>query len=605
MIGKSKFPRFLKKMEKAKNSEPLAVGVYVEGMNLQAVWLENYQGQVQFLDAENIVLPESLDSEDCKNKLVEEKFSESTPIDITSEIQKLDALDPDLEMADEPAETIEDKLTDITSEIETENLSDDEIEDENHNGISIIRDILNRYPNRKLRIALSIPEPQVYYSYFDTTWGLSGKKLNKKIVEELVKQKPDNEAIKPEAMHNLELADASLMTLARDQEIGLLNIIDKLRGSLKIRLPQISVVESAEISIINLVKENYSFQENETSVIVYVGNEFSRLIFMDGDNLSHIAPIISEGIELFFPSEEALSELANKIRSRLLLEQDNLNISQVNNIILTSGACRKEFEKAFLEWFDKDVSIEPIKLPNLENISGDKKIVTDLPKFAIALGAAWRAIDSSNNGFYNVDLIPFKIREEQKVLKLGAFGWTLFILIPLLTFLFTLKISQFGRTVGNMENRLNQKKAGLVYLQDINTKVEIENKKYNYYVGTFGVLDSLVVGTYTWSCFLSHVTAKAKDVGNIWITEISKFGPAQATLKGYAMNRKKIPAFSDSLSNGVLKQVQIQEIDKKTVFSFEIKAEVKDRRPIFNKVVLAEAVSSEVASSEKGETNIK
>lgn len=594
---------FLKKINAAKNSEPLALGLYVEGLSLHAVWLEKHEGQVQFLDAENIILPESLDVEDDEPKISEgtnEIETNEEPLDISSELDKMNAIDPDLEVMDEPEENVEDGPTDITMEIEAET-ADDGMERDEFQSYTIIRDLLNKYPNRKLKIGLSIPEPQLYYTHFDSTWGLTGKKLNKKIVGELLKQKQGSEAIKPEAMHNLELADSSLLTLTRDSEIGLLTVIDKLRGNLDIRMPQVSVVESAEISLVNLVKENYSFQENEVSVIVYVGTEFSRLIFMQGNKLSHIAPIIGEGIELFFPSEEALSELVNKIRSRMLLQQDNLNISQVHNIILTGGACRKEFEKAFFEWFEEDVKIEPLSLSNLENLTGNKKEFNDLPNYANALGAAWRAIDSSKNGFYNVDLIPFKIREEQKVLKLGAIGWTLLALIFLLTFFFTLKIGQLGQTTGNLESKLLQKKSELAYLQDINTKVEIENKKYTYYVNTFGVLDSLVVGTYTWSSFLKTVTAEAEEVGNIWITEISRFGPKSATLKGYAMDRKKIPAFSDSLANSLLKQVLIQEINSKTVFSFEIEAEVKDRRPEFKNIVMAEAASG---NAEKGDSPV-
>lgn len=596
----TKLNNTINKLKRSENNDSLALGLFVDGLSLQAVWLEKYQGQFRLVDAEKIVLQESFDSEKTEKEIESEKIIESAPIDITSEIKKLDALDPDLEMTEKSDEHKDEEAADINPEIEDDYFADDEFEEEPHNNFTIIRDLLNRYPNRKLKIAVSIPEPQLYYSHFDSTWGLSGKKLNKKIVEELLKQKSDSEVIKPETMHNLELMDGSLMSIVRQPEIGLLNIIDTLRNNLEIRMPQVSVVESAEVSLVNLVKENYSFSEEETSVIVYVGNEFSRIIFMKGNKLSHISPIISEGIEQFFPSREALNELANKIRSRLLLEQDNLSISDVDNIILSGGACREEFDKAFHEWFDENVNIQSVHLLNLENLTGENRIVDDLPNFAVPLGAAWRAIDLSNNNFYHVDLIPFKIREEQKVLKLGAIGWTLFVLIPLLTFFFTVKIIQFGKTVDNMQNSLKQKQSELSYLQDLNTKLEIEKKKYNYYVNTFGVLDSLVVGTYTWSTFLKDVTEKAEHVGKVWITEISKFGKGRATLKGYAMNRNKIPAFSDSLQNSVLKQVLIQEINNKTVFSFEIEAEVRDRRPDFKKMLVAEAVASEENSeSEK------
>ncbi len=591
------YMKFFKKIIKAQRIEPLALGLYVEGVCLQAVWLQKNQGQIQLLDAETIVLPEVMDTVQEKSELTTKNIStvpETSPMDITSELDKINLIDSELEAGDDPFKPSDDEPTDITAEFNVENVMDDEKEDKDYDIISIIRNLLIRYPDRKLKIAISIPEPQLYYSHFDTRWGISGRKLKKRIVEEILKQKPGAENIKPEAMHNLELADGSLMTIARDSEIGLITMIDELRGRLDIRMPEITVVESAEISIVNLVKENYTFAENAISVIVYVGTEYSRLIFMKENQLSHIAPIISEGIEPFYSSDEILTELATKIRSRLLLEQDNLNISQIDNIILTGRACKIQFKNVFFEWFGTDVNIDRLKLATSEN---DQKIEKDVPNYAIAYGAAWRAIDSINNEFYNVDLIPFKIREEQKVFKLGTTGWILFALIPLLTFFFTLKISHLNRSVKNYETTLTQKKSELIYLQDLSAKVEMENRKYNNYVNTFSVLDSMLVGTYTWSSFLNDITVKAENVGNVWITEISRFGPGRAILKGYAMDRKKIPAFADSLHGSVLKQVQIQEINYKTVFSFDIELQVKKRRPDYKKKVAADSAVSELPVS--------
>ena len=66
------------------------------------------------------------------------------------------------------------------------------------------------------------------------------------------------------------------------------------------------------------------------------------------------------------------------------------------------------------------------------------------------------------------------------------------------------------------------------------------------------------------------------------LTDIYKLATARAMLRGYAMDRKKIPAFCDSLTNSVLKQVQIQEINNRTVFSFEVETDVKEQRPEFD-----------------------
>ncbi|MFZ5515115.1 MAG: hypothetical protein ACOY90_00655 [Candidatus Zhuqueibacterota bacterium] len=584
----------LKNRSRTANPEPIILGLYAEGLNLQAVWLEKQQYRVLWLGAENIVLPEPLELAIANNPPHSEKPAQSAPDDGFSEIQQIDALYPDLEPAHE-LDGMADAPEDITTEIEANLGSEHLAESEKHTNASVIRGLLNRFPDRRLKIAIPIAEPQVYYTRFESDWGLTSKKLSRKIGDELLKQKSNSDSIKPDAMDTLKFDDGSLLVITRDPEIGLLSVIDQVRGSLDVRMPQISVVESAEISMVNLVKGNYPLQEKEITVIVYVGNEFSRLIFLEGERLSHIAPIISEGIELFFPRHEALMELAQKIRSRLLLEQDNLNIGQIHRIILAGNAGRKEFQEVFLEWFEKDVIIAPVEFPNLDMEVGIKTMAHDVPKYAIPLGAAWRATESSDNSDYHVDLTPFKIREEQKVLKLGPVGWTLFALIPLLTFVCTLKISQYGQVCSQMQRTIIQKKSELTYLQDVAARVDTEKQKYAGYVNSFGIIDSLVIGTYTWSAFLSDVTTRADIIGNIWITEISKFGTGRATIKGYALDRTKIPAFSDLFSHCVLKQVQVQEIDGKTVFSYELETDVIERRPYFDKATVAEPAHEKTA----------
>jgi len=572
----------LKNRSRAAKKEPIVLGLYAEGLSLQAVWLEKQQGRATWLGVENIVLPETLE-------LASDRHA-PPPDNCTYQEDG---------MAEAPE--------DITPEIEAELVAGQEAEPEpeKHTSDSIVQGLLNRFPDRRLKIAIPIPEPQVYYTRFESAWGLDGKKLNRKIFQELMKQKASSDSIKPDAMDMMTFDDGSLLVITRDPDIGLVSVIDRVRGNRDIRMTQIAGVESAELAIVNLVKGNYALTEKEISVIVYVGHEFSRLIFLQGDRLSHIAPILSEGVELFFPAHEALMEMAQKIRSRLLLEQDNLNIGHIHRIILAGNAGRKEFEEVFHEWFEEEVAIAPVMLPNLDIEAGVSSQANETSKYAIPLGAAWRAADSTNTGYYHVDLTPFKIREEQKVLKLGAVGWILFGLIPLLAFVCTLKISQLGQMYSQVQHTISQKESELTYLQDVAARVDTEKQKYTGYVNSFGIIDSLVIGTYTWSAFLSDVTTRADIIGNIWITEISKFGAGRATIKGYALDRTKIPAFVDSFVNSVLKQVQVQEIDSKIVFSYEMETDVIERRPHFDKADGMETTLEKTAQAMESESMVR
>ena len=54
-------------------------------------------------------------------------------------------------------------------------------------------------------------------------------------------------------------------------------------------------MDTNEISLVNLARKNFHFHDpNEISVIIQVETEFSRIIFMKGDDLYTVSPIINE-----------------------------------------------------------------------------------------------------------------------------------------------------------------------------------------------------------------------------------------------------------------------------------------------------------------------
>lgn len=439
---------------------------------------------------------------------------------------------------------------------------------------SLLHEILSHYPSKKYKVAISLPDPQTFYTYFNTDWGLNEKKLKDKVIEELSRERSDSKKIKTEAVNILRLADESLMVITRDAEVGILNLLETLKDSMENRLPKISFVESAEISLVNLVKRNYDFGEAEITVIIYVGHEFSRFIFMQGNLLLHISPIIGEGADSFLVFGASLSEFVNTIYSRLLLETDDLNLNKINNVILAGEAREAVLKSLLVDLFPEKVNIEEIKFVNLDTFGVSEQIVKMLPHTAIALGAAWRSLDETNPSLYQVNLIPSKIREEQKIFKLSAFGWILLALIPVFTLFFTKQFIEHDHELKHLKNQRHQMNAELMGLQKIKTSLDSRMEKLNYYTSTFGVLDSLIVGTDIWSQLLQKVAREAKQVGGIWLTELETLGTNSVLLKGYSLTRSKIPVFCNAIENATLQQVQVQEIRERTVYNFAIEARI-------------------------------
>ncbi len=516
-----------------KYSGKLAVGIFAEGDYLHMVCLAKREKKIELVDVQRVKLATRLE-----NVVVEEEI-------LTEALANI---------SDEPIPI------DLTAETPSQEIDMTAPKEESEDNVALLESALYKYPSRKYKVAISVPEPQIYYAYFGRDWGLDGEKLKKKVLEELSKENAEAGLLTPDAVYVHRLADGRLMAIVRDSEISVLNLFTRMSELNQTRPPRIAFVESAEISLVNLIRANYRFAEEEISVVVYVGNEFSRLIFFQGNNIYNVSYIIGAGLD----SEN----IAHTIYSRILLEQDNLNLPHINNVILTGEAYEIDLKNFLKRKMSAKIEVDYIRLPAL-NVVGIDPIFA---RFAVAIGAAWRVLDHSNSNLLPMNLLPMTIRDGQKRFKLGVSGWILLTILPLITFFSTVKISQEHRFLTQLEVKQQALQSDLDYLKAIEKKVQEEQAKLAYYDKAFGVLDSMLVGSKTWSSFLLNSARLAKTIGGIWITEVKTLNNNQAVITGYSLSRARIPRFANALNRATLNRVEVKSIRDRTVYYFEILA---------------------------------
>lgn len=513
-----------------------AVGIFAEGLFLQVACLAKKGNKIRLVDAEIIELAERMETVEAGKDFVLE------PADVL------------------PDGTLPEELTNSLSAPDLI-FSEPEEEKEKDN-VEILQDALGKYASKKSHLAVSLAEPQIYYAYFNTDWNLQGEKLKRKIIEELSKERRGAEVLKPEDLHVIKLPDGRIMAVVRDTEVNLLHLLKNNQKN----FGNISFVESAEISLVNLLLENYIFEETEISVVVYLGNEFSRLIFLLGNDIFNISYIIGAGLD----SEN----ISNTIYSRILLEQDNLNLPKLHNIFLTGEALEADLESFLRTQLPENINIDYVKFNNLE-IAGIDPL---LSRYAITIGAAYRALETRKNSFCQVDLTPRDIKESQKKFKLGLFGWFLFLLIPLLTLFTTVKTNFQHRQLTQIENQVKFNKSELAHLQEIEMRLNVQRNKIANFDKAFGILDSLTAGTKTWSTFVKKLADQCRRIGQIWLTDFNNDGKGKITLKGYSLYRNRIPVLAKVLNNASLKKVEVQDIRDLKVYNFEIELMLSEEK---------------------------
>ncbi len=197
-------------------------------------------------------------------------------------------------------------------------------EREGQNNAAVLLSVLTDLPSSKYTLSYALSEPAVTYQEFESDSGLKGSKLKKHIAQELSTMRSSAPVL--DALDFIPTAQGGLLSVVRENGMQLYALLDEIKPFIGNRIPKIQLIDSADTALIGLVRSCYELQDEEVSVLVYVGNDFSRLIFMQGKNYLHFAPIISEGY--------GSSNIENTIYSRILLEQDNIALTRIDRIIL-------------------------------------------------------------------------------------------------------------------------------------------------------------------------------------------------------------------------------------------------------------------------------
>ena len=424
---------------------------------------------------------------------------------------------------------------------------------------AVLLGLLSDYPVRKYSVTYSISEPSIYYHTLESDFGLKGKKLKERILNELKNVRPFQPAL--DAVDSIHTDEGNLLCVVREDGLSLINMLENVKGYIGNRIPNIPAIDTTDISLMNMVRLNYDLQPHEVSVIIYIGAEFTRLIFMRGSQLFQFAPILGEGYDS--------PNLHNTVYSRLLLEQDNLGIPRLTRVIL-AGDCRRVAFKDFLLQQLPDHEIDYLLAPNLDSSPLPAEQQEAISEFAVPIGAAWRVLDSSNTRLYRINLLPESVREGQRVFKLSWHGYLLLVLLFASAFLFTRSISTKVRDLKEQEVQLGIKQAQVAENQILSDSIEAVSAQRARYQTSLALYDSLVPGTDRWSRTLTQLSHGTEDLNSIWLTDLASGADGALMMNGFTVYRTRIPRLSAQFDQSILKEVNVQEIREQTVYRYKI-----------------------------------
>jgi Tfp pilus assembly protein PilN len=441
--------------------------------------------------------------------------------------------------------------------------------EEGNSNASVLLGLLNDVGSpRKYTISYAISEPAVTYQEFEGDFGLKGDKLKKKISQELAITRASAPAI--DAIDTIPTASGGLLSIIREDGLNIYELLSEVKPFMGGKVPNIKIIDSADTVLMEMVRTQYQPQPEEISVLIYVGHDFSRLIFMQGDNYLHFAPIISEGYES--------PNIENTIYSRILLEQDNIALTRIDRILLAGESHKVNLLEAIAPQFSSTL-VEYMKAPMLdlgefETLGGE--VVSE---YVIPIMTAWRALQPKIPGFYEINLIPRFVIEGQKVLALAWHGGLVVILLIATIPFFWLSIMERMSEIRRVKAELAQKQEKLTELDVFRQRRAALLSDINRYSNATTVYDSIAPGSDRWSRILHYLANSVEDLNSLWIYNLRVEG-RNIVISGRSIYRARIPRIASIFESATLREVRTITIRKKILYEFDIVVDRVDKYDI-------------------------
>lgn len=430
--------------------------------------------------------------------------------------------------------------------------------------VDVIYSLLRKFAARRVKVAFNVPPSQVSYQDLDTHLD-----YNKNVFKGTLKKKIEQWKQGFNAIDNVSVIsrkDGTLCNVSCEvKEPPILDILEQLNTFFKGNLV-LSLMDSNEVSLVNLAGNSYDFRDgSQLTVIIEIETEFSRIIFMKGDDILTVSPIIPESYN---------PDIFGIIYSKIIYELDNLNLPEVNNVLL-AGKASTNTAKAFFEKKFQDSKVGfIISQPLAENFSTQFSR-EDLSDYAIPISLAWKVLQKNETNFAPTNLLPSQVIERQKVLSLTLAGYLILVLLGISAFVLTWKITAKKLEVGSLKTsnktlveRINSSEETVKKVRELEDQIAKISKR-------LVLSDSLSYGSDRLLSFLDKLNSSVSYIKSAWVEEIQSTKDG-IVIKGLSMKRGDIPKLSDDLGRARINKLTRSDEGDKRLYSFEMAIDWKN-----------------------------
>ncbi|MBI9071874.1 MAG: hypothetical protein JEY94_09765 [Melioribacteraceae bacterium] len=415
-----------------------------------------------------------------------------------------------------------------------------------------------------------VSEPAVNYHIYNGEKLKDKKKLISAIISDIKEHK--GILVAPDSIDCIDFTDDSTLGVFLEGENSSVNTVNALAAVQNERFYKISTIKSAELSLGYYVSKTNKFFPEDYSLVIYTGREYSKLIFLEGQNFKHIGTSLDIGTENLHTYDVYFS--------KILLEMENGGIPRLDNVILCGEDTSENLILSFYGTFP-EANVTELKFDNIETSGLQDEITRNLSSYSIPISVATEYFAEQDDEYKGVNILPRHIKENQKFFQ---FGWHTIAMLPLLflaTFFFTYIIQSNSFELRNLNNEVNRLERLQVENQAKLDQISHYDSKISGFDKTQTILDSVSQGAEIWTDLVYKTSNFIERRRNFWIKSLA-LTDEMIEIEGYSMSRPVLTQFADYNNSSLLKNILYEPLREENTFAYSL------RFPLANKAEMVD-----------------
>ncbi|MFZ1731945.1 MAG: hypothetical protein WBQ23_06795 [Bacteroidota bacterium] len=422
-------------------------------------------------------------------------------------------------------------------------------------------------PNASFSLGLEIPYVRTFLLPVEKKD--TAAKVRTRVVEEVGKllnlELPKRSVALQKAGEKLVLA------VARVEDSPMVDICTSAQGGQK-RPPRLAIITSNQVALINLVRVHFRAEPDEIMHVIHVDDDVTHFFVMRGHDIEYIAPSIQQG------AHDA--HLVSTLYNRIELTAEGAGYLNPDKVVLSGKAEEIGLKEEILE-NNPEVVFHSLKRLRVGD-SDDKDIQREMNNYLVPISLAWQILQPKSEHFYRLDVLPARIREDQKRFKLAWHGGLLLLLLFVVVTAMTVIGLQKQSEIATISSALAFDKQQMAEQKVIVNRInELEQRSQAIRTATI-TLDTLLVNTEVWTETIDTLAKGSEALRDSWVSEMTMDKTGGLAVVGYAIKRSSIPTFSNSIGQTRLREITVQTIGETKVFRYDIHLNQENSYPYGN-----------------------